>query len=179
MPGPASSVTDTVAEQNPVPNLTIAVPGDLDACFQSLSLLFDHCNSTVALWKLQTSALRPARVGITPGKTKGADPTHPHERHREAPLREARRAAPDGARATAVLFVHWQNSRFSRGTEPRQAKVVVDLLHHGLEGGSAHRFVSTRFRPSRQCRARISYGHRHSPVAHPTGRSTTQRTIPH
>ncbi len=47
-----------------------------------------------------------------------------------------------------------RNSRFSRGTEPRQAKVVVFLLRHGLAGVTPRRFLGTRFRPRRQCCAR-------------------------
>jgi len=50
-------------------------------------------------------------------KSRGANSTRPHERHREAPLREARQAAPDWARASAALS-SIENSRFSRGTEP-------------------------------------------------------------
>ena len=52
---------------------------------------------------------------------RGANPTRPHERHREAPLREARQAAPDGARASAALSSS-KNSRFSRGTWPLRRK---------------------------------------------------------
>ena len=52
---------------------------------------------------------------------RGANPTRPHERHREAPLREARQAAPDWARASAALSSS-KNSRFSRGTWPLRRK---------------------------------------------------------
>ena len=58
---------------------------------------------------------------FTGGEKKGADLTRPHERHREAPLREARRAAPDGARASAALSSS-ESSRFSRGTKPMRRK---------------------------------------------------------
>jgi hypothetical protein len=55
------------------------------------------------------------------GNGTGANSTQPHERHREAPLREPRQAAPDWARASAVLS-SIENSRFSRGTEPLRRK---------------------------------------------------------
>src|SRR5882724_5835372 len=51
----------------------------------------------------------PFHCELCPG-TKGRDPTHPHQRHREAPLQEARQAAPSGA------CLEWpcnENSRFS------------------------------------------------------------------
>ncbi len=62
-------------------------------------------------------------------KRRGANSTCTHERHREAPLREARQAAPDGARASAALSLT-ENSRFSRETEPLRRKVVCLLIHH-------------------------------------------------
>jgi len=55
------------------------------------------------------------------GNSRGADLTHPHERHREAPMRETRQAAPDGARAPAALSSS-ESSRFSRGTKPMRRK---------------------------------------------------------
>jgi hypothetical protein len=54
-------------------------------------------------------------------KRRGADSTRSHERHREAPLRETRQAAPDGARASAALSSS-ESSRFSRGTKPMRRK---------------------------------------------------------
>lgn len=42
--------------------------------------------------------------------------TRTHERLREAPLRETRQAAPDGARGSAALSSS-ETSRFSRGTQ--------------------------------------------------------------
>jgi len=59
---------------------------------------------------------------------RGANPTRSHERHREAPLREARRAAPDGARASAALS-SIENSRFSRGTEPLRRKSYFFIVN--------------------------------------------------
>jgi len=57
----------------------------------------------------------------SPGNRRGANSTRPHERDREAPMREARQAAPDGARASAALSSS-ESSRFSRGTEPLRRK---------------------------------------------------------
>ncbi len=56
-----------------------------------------------------------------PENRRGANSTHPHERDREAPMREARQAAPDWARASAALSSS-ESSRFSRGTEPLRRK---------------------------------------------------------
>jgi len=55
------------------------------------------------------------------GHGRGANSTRPHERHREAPMRETRQAAPDWARASAALS-SFKNSRFSRGTWPLRRK---------------------------------------------------------
>jgi hypothetical protein len=55
------------------------------------------------------------------GHGKGANSTRSHERHRKAPMREARQAAPDGARASAALSSS-KNLRFSRGTRPLRRK---------------------------------------------------------
>lgn len=52
-----------------------------------------------------------------PENRRGANSTRPHERDREAPMREAHQAAPDGARASEALSSD-ECSRFSRGTEP-------------------------------------------------------------
>lgn len=56
-------------------------------------------------------------------KRRGANSTRTHERHREAPLREARQAAPDGARASAALSSFNESSRFSRGPSRCDAKI--------------------------------------------------------
>jgi hypothetical protein len=55
-------------------------------------------------------------------KRRGANSTRTHERHREAPLREARQAAPDWARASAALSSFNESSRFSRGPSRCDAK---------------------------------------------------------
>jgi len=54
-------------------------------------------------------------------KRRGANSTRSHEWHHEAPLREARQAAPDGARASAALS-SCESSWFSRGTKPLRRK---------------------------------------------------------
>ena len=63
-----------------------------------------------------------------PKNEMGANSTRPHERDREAPMREARQAAPDGARASAALSFGG-NSRFSRETEPLRRKVVMSFCY--------------------------------------------------
>ena len=71
-------------------------------------------------------------------RRRGANPTRPHERHREAPLREARRAAPDGARASAALS-SIENSRFSRGTEPLRRKSYFFIFNPYSDTGTFSR----------------------------------------
>ncbi len=55
------------------------------------------------------------------GNGRGANSTGPHENHREAPLREARQAAPGWTRASAAP-PSIENSRISGGTEPLRRK---------------------------------------------------------
>ncbi len=69
---------------------------------------------------------------------RGANSTQPHERHREAPLREPRQAAPDWARASAVLS-SIENSRFSRGTEPLLRKIYFVFVTSCLPASSIAR----------------------------------------
>ena len=80
-------------------------------------------------------------TGDLPEKRRGANPTRPHERHREAPLREARRAAPDGARASAALS-SIENSRFSRGTEPLRRKSYFFMVNPYSITGSFSRIYA-------------------------------------
>jgi len=76
------------------------------------------------------------------GNGRGANSTQPHERHREAPLREPRQAAPDWARASAVLS-SIENSRFSRGTEPLRRKCYFVFVTSCLAASSiAKRTIS-------------------------------------
>ncbi len=77
-------------------------------------------------------------TGDLPEKRRGANPTRSHERHREAPLREARRAAPDGARASAALSSS-ENSRFSRGTEPLRRKSYFFIFNPYSDTGTFSR----------------------------------------
>ena len=84
-------------------------------------------------------------------KRRGANSTHPHERHCEAPLREARQAAPDWARASAALSSS-KNSQFSRGTGPLRRKsygfpVMSYIAANSIAGGISNKF-RLRLQPS-------------------------------
>ena len=74
---------------------------------------------------------------------RGANPTRPHERHREAPLREARQAAPDGARASAALSSS-ENSRFSRGTWPLRRKSYGSVVMSYIAANSIAEGISNK-----------------------------------
>jgi hypothetical protein len=73
------------------------------------------------------------QVFTHPGNRRGANSTRPHERDREAPMREARQAAPDWARASAALSFS-ESSRFSRGTEPlrREMSYLVVMSYTAI-----------------------------------------------
>jgi hypothetical protein len=83
---------------------------------------------------------KPARsCSPLAGHGRGANLTRPHERHREAPMREARQAAPDWARASAALS-SFKNSRFSRGTWPLRRKdygfaIISYIAANSIAGG--------------------------------------------
>jgi len=88
-------------------------------------------------------------------RKKGADLTRPHERHREAPMRETRQAAPDGARASAALSSS-ESSRFSRGTKPLRRKsygfvVMSSFAVISIAGNIFNKF-RWRLQPSRTVR---------------------------
>ena len=89
------------------------------------------------------------------GNSRGADSTRPHERHHEAPMRETRQAAPDGARASAALSSS-ESSWFSRGTEPMRRKsygfVVRSLLAANLITGNIFNKFRRWLQPSRAVR---------------------------
>jgi hypothetical protein len=87
------------------------------------------------------------------GHGKGANSTRSHERHREAPMREARQAAPDGARAPAALSSS-KNLRFSRGTWPFRRKdygfVVISYIAANSIAGIISNKSRLRLQPSRE-----------------------------
>ena len=84
--------------------------------------------------------------------SRGANSTRPHERHCEAPMREARQAAPDWARASAALSSS-KNSQFSRGTWPLRRKgygfvVMSYSAANSIAEGICNKF-QRRLQPSR------------------------------
>jgi hypothetical protein len=97
---------------------------------------------------------KPAR-GCSPraGYGRGANLTRPHERHGKVPLREARQAAPDGARASAAL----SSSKilpFSRGTWPLRRKdygfAVISYIAANLIAEGICNKSRLRLQPSRE-----------------------------
>jgi hypothetical protein len=113
----------TVPHGHLLTELSVPIKGLLDGGVHDTRIRFhgppqDRFHSTPMSWKCQPEFLSENR--------RGANPTRPHERYREAPLREARRAAPDWARASAALS-SIENSRFSRGTEPLQRKIYCSV----------------------------------------------------
>jgi hypothetical protein len=97
---------------------------------------------------------KPARsCSPLAGHGRGANLTRPHERHREAPMREARQAAPDWARASAALS-SFKNSRFSRGTWPLRRKdygfaIISYIAANSIADGIFNK-SRLRLQPSRE-----------------------------
>ena len=81
---------------------------------------------------------------LTIGNSRGANSTHPHERHCEAPMREARQAAPDWARAAAALSSS-KNSQFSRGTWPLRRKDYGFVAMSYNSANSIAEVISNKF----------------------------------
>ena len=67
-----------------------------------------------------------------------------HERHCEAPMREARQAAPDWARASAALSSS-KNSQFSRGTWPLRRKSYGFVVMSYSAANTIAEVISTKF----------------------------------
>jgi hypothetical protein len=127
VPGPGNTMPVTVPHGHLLTELSVPIKGLLDGGVHDTRIRFH--GPTPRLASFNTRELeKPTRV-LTENR-RGANPTRPHERYREAPLREARRAAPDWARASAALS-SIENSRFSRGTKPLRRKsywfVVMSL----------------------------------------------------
>jgi hypothetical protein len=97
---------------------------------------------------------KPARCcSPLAGHGRGANSTRSHERHRKAPLREARQAAPDGARASAALSSS-KNLRFSRGTWPLRRKdygfaIISYIAANSIADGIFNK-SRLRLQPSRE-----------------------------
>lgn len=64
------------------------------------------------------------------GQKKGANPSHPRQRHREAPVERMHRAAPDG-RVLSGLASALKNSRFfDEAVAESYAKYVLIILFY-------------------------------------------------
>lgn len=87
---------------------------------------------------------------------RGANSTRPHERHCEAPLREARQAAPDWARASAALSSS-KNSQFSRGTWPLRRESCCFVATSCVSANSITGNMINRIRARRQHRFHFSF----------------------
>src|SRR5581483_612240 len=84
--------------------------------------------------KFQTGIIHRQKIHCQ--KSRGANSTHPHERDREAPMREARQAAPDWARASAALSSMIQIRGFLVGPSRCDAKVISIQLMHTFYGNT-------------------------------------------
>lgn len=96
-------------------------------------------HSTPAVLKKPMQSYSPLAIN-----RRGANSTHPHERHCEAPLREARQAAPDWARASAALSSS-KNSQFSRGTWPLRRKSYGIFVMSSSAANTVAGLISTKF----------------------------------
>ena len=110
----------------PLPNeLAKFQPGDRVYTAGSISGTYAECTLCHAAQVHPLPANASFAQGAAlydPATKEGARTPHAPTRGTEKrPWKEARRAAPDGARASAVLSSE-ENSRFSRGTEPMRRK---------------------------------------------------------
>ena len=114
-------MTLTLSPRHHRAELSIPMEVFLDGGFHDQCILGQRSDSMLAsiqhpnIWKAKPELFTGG------GNSRGADSTRPHERHHEAPMRETRQAAPDGARASAALSSS-ESSWFSRGTKPMRRK---------------------------------------------------------
>jgi hypothetical protein len=158
--------------------LTVTIKGFLDRGAHDSHICFGNIPHVPPSLNNRRSKIPTKSCSPLAEKRRGANPTRPHERHCEAPLREARQAAPDWARASAALSSS-KNSQFSRGTWPLRRKsyvfpVMSYIAANSIAGGS-----SNKFRPRLQPSTRESLPSRIQMRTH-AGQPTSRRpaTIP-
>jgi hypothetical protein len=153
VPGADNPVPATISQGRSLAELSISIKYFLDDGAHDSHIRFYETPLLPSLFNTGRSK-RPARIcSSLPGHGKGANSTRPHERHGKVPLREARQAAPDGARASAAL----SSSKilpFSRGTWPLRRKdygfaVISYIAANSIAEGICNK-SRLRLQPSRK-----------------------------
>ena len=149
VPDADDSVPATIPHGHLLIELTVSIKGFLDRGAHDSQICFSNIPHVPPSFNTRRSKIPTKSCSPLAGKRRGANPTRPHERHCEAPLREARQAAPDWARASAALSSS-KNSQFSRGTWPLRRKSYVFPVMSYIAANSIAGGISNKFRLRRQ-----------------------------
>ena len=151
VPDADNSVPVAIAHGHLLIKLTATIKGFLDRGAHDSHIRLGNIPHVHPSFNTCRSEMPTKSCSPLAGKRRGANSTRPHERHCEAPLREARQAAPDWARASAALSSS-KNSQFSRGTGPLRRKsycfpVMSYIAANSIAGGISNKF-RLRLQPS-------------------------------
>lgn len=144
VPGADNTMPAAIAHGHALTKLTVSIKCFLDGGSHVSHIRF--CCTPHLPPPLNTRRSEKQIQSCSPLATnsRGANSTRPHERHCEAPMREARQAAPDWARASAALSSS-KNSQFSRGTWPLRRKGYGFVVMSYSAANSIAEVISTKF----------------------------------
>jgi len=151
VPDAGNPVPAAIAHGHLLTELSVTIKCLLDGGTHDSHIRFYDTSQLPQSFNTRRSEMPTKSCSPLAEKRRGANSTHPHERHCEAPLREARQAAPDWARASAALSSS-KNSQFSRGTGPLRRKsygfpVMSYIAANSIAGGISNKF-RLRLQPS-------------------------------
>jgi len=139
------SVPATVPHGHLLIDLSVSIKRFLDLHAHDSQIRLGNISHVTLSLNTRRSEMPTKSCSPLAGKSRGANSTRPHERHCEAPLREARQAAPDWARASAALS-SIKNSQFSRGTGPLRRKSYCFIVMSYIAANSIAGAISNKFR---------------------------------
>jgi hypothetical protein len=153
VPDADNSVPAAIAHGHLLTELSVTIKCLLDGGTHDSHIRFYDTSQLPQSFNTRRSEMPTKSCSPLAEKRRGANSTHPHERHCEAPLREARQAAPDWARASAALSSS-KNSQFSRGTWPLRRKdygfvIISYIAANSIAGGICNK-SRLRLQPSRE-----------------------------
>ena len=145
VPDADDSVPATIPHGHLLIELSVSIKSFLDRGAHDAHIRLGNIPHVPLSFNTRRSEMPTKSCSPLAEKSRGANSTRPHERHCEAPLREARQAAPDWARASAALSSS-KNSQFSRGTGPLRRKSYVFFFMSYIAANSIAGGISNKFR---------------------------------
>ena len=145
VPDANNTVPVAIAHGHSLSKLTVSIICFLDGGAHDSHIRFCFAPHLPLPFNTRRSEKQTLSCSPLATNSRGANSTRPHERHCEAPMREARQAAPDWARASAALSSS-KNSQFSRGTWPLRRKGYGFVVMSYSAANTIAEVISTKFR---------------------------------